>query len=89
MEPPIRTLFITLKRSFAGTRESHVRILRSLGLRKREGTVERKNTSSIRGAIDKVKHMVTVETDQERGARLAMEAAAKAMRPPIRIRHDA
>ena len=55
MEPSIRSLFITLKRSFAGTRETHVRILESLGLRRRQQTVERVNTASIRGAIDKVK----------------------------------
>lgn len=54
MEPTIRSLFITLKRSFAGTRESHVRILQSLGLSRREQTVERVNTASIRGAVDKV-----------------------------------
>lgn len=57
MEPQIRSLFITLKRSFAGTRDSHVRVLQSLGLSRREQTIERANTASIRGAIDKVGEM--------------------------------
>lgn len=51
----MRSLFVTLKRSFAGTREQHVRILQSLGLRRREQTIERENTSSVRGALDKVR----------------------------------
>jgi ribosomal protein L30/L7E len=53
MAEPIRTLFITLKRSFAGTRESHRHILESLGFRYRQQTVERANMGSIRGALDK------------------------------------
>ena len=53
MTEPIRTLFITLKRSFAGTRDTHRRILESLGLRYRQQTVERANMGSIRGALDK------------------------------------
>lgn len=55
MAEPIRTLFITLKRSFAGTRESHRLILESLGFRYRQQTVERANMGSIRGALDKVR----------------------------------
>lgn len=45
---------MTLRRSFAGTREHHVRIVKSLGLRWRQQTVQRPNTSTVRGAIDKV-----------------------------------
>ena len=50
----MRSLFVTLKRSFAGTRESHVRILRSLGFSYRQQTVEKPNVDHIRGAINKV-----------------------------------
>ncbi|KAG7671024.1 hypothetical protein Ndes2526B_g01206 [Nannochloris sp. 'desiccata'] len=89
MEPQIRSLFITLKRSFAGTRDSHVRVLQSLGLSRREQTIERANTASIRGAIDKVKHMLSVETDVAHHARKTAEAEAKAPREPIRVRHSA
>lgn len=53
MNAPIHSLFITLKRSFAGTREHHVRILQSLGFRYRQQTVEKPNAAHVRGAIDK------------------------------------
>lgn len=50
---PVRSLFVTLKRSFAGTRESQLRILRSLGFSFRQQTLEKPNTPQIRGAVDK------------------------------------
>ncbi|KAL4448115.1 hypothetical protein ABPG75_005334 [Micractinium tetrahymenae] len=87
MSAPVHSLFITLKRSLAGTREHHVRILQSLGLRYRQHTVQQPNVAHIRGAIDKVRHMLTVETDVQRAARLVAEAAAKAPRPPLRVQH--
>jgi large subunit ribosomal protein L30 len=87
-EAPVRSLFITLRRSLAGVRDSHSRTLESLGLRRREKTYERGNTASVRGAVAKVKHLVSVETDAARAARLAAEAAAAAPRPPVRVRHD-
>lgn len=34
-----------------------------------------------------VKHMLRVETDEARQARLAAEAAAKALRPPVVVKH--
>jgi len=54
MEAPIRSFFVTLKRGFAGTKESQIRILKSLGFRKREQCLEKENNASIRGALDKV-----------------------------------
>jgi len=50
----VRKLYITLRRSFAGTRETQCRTLQSLGLRYREQTVIQENTESVRGAILKV-----------------------------------
>ena len=50
---PVRSLFVTLKRSFAGTRDSQLRILRSLGFSYRQQTLEKANTPQIRGAVDK------------------------------------
>ena len=113
MSQPIHSIFVTLRRSFAGTRESHVRIVQSLGLRRRQQTVRLPNNATARGAIDKVrpcsmlcsllnasgcpaqevctlqiKHLISVETDAERTARLAREAAAKAPREPIRVSHQ-
>lgn len=54
MSAPVQSLFITLKRSFAGTREHHVRILQGLGLRYRQQTVQQPNKEHVRGAINKV-----------------------------------
>ena len=56
MSGEIRHLFVTLKRGFAGTREAHVKIVKALGLRKRQQTIKKHNTASVRGAIDKVQH---------------------------------
>lgn len=50
----VRKLYITLRRSFAGTRETQRRTLESLGLRYREQTVIQDNDGCIRGAISKV-----------------------------------
>lgn len=119
----VRKLYITLRRSFAGTRETQRKTLETLGFKYREQTVVRDNTESVRGAISKVrkseahctpmlmhmhlrfssvllnmlmtpsttiqvKHLVSVETDQAFEARRAAEAAALAMRPPVRILHS-
>ena len=54
MAQPVKTLYVTLRRSFAGTRESHIAIIKSLGLSYREQTVEVPNRASFRGAVDKV-----------------------------------
>lgn len=83
----VKTLFITLRRSFAGTRKSHIGTLKSLGLSYRQQTVQMPNSSSIRGAIDTVKHMISVETDLAYAARRAAEAAARAPRPPVVVQH--
>ena len=55
----VRKLYITLRRSFAGTRETQCRTLQSLGLRYREQTVVQENTESVRGAILKVRTIST------------------------------
>lgn len=53
MSGPVHTLFVTLRRSLANTRHQHVRVVNSLGLWRREQTVERHNNAGIRGAINK------------------------------------
>ena len=52
---PIRHLFITLRRGLAGVREDHRAVIASLGLRKREQTVRRRNDPALRGAVEKVR----------------------------------
>lgn len=55
MEGPIKGLVVTLKRGLAGSRESHRAVLRSLGLFRRQQVVIQPNTSTTRGAIEKVR----------------------------------
>jgi large subunit ribosomal protein L30 len=84
----IRSLFVTLKRGFAGKKESQVSIVKSLGLHHREQCVEKPNNSSIRGALDKVKHLVRVETDVEYHKRMSLERQRLAWKPPVRVPHQ-
>eukprot|EP00884_Botryococcus_braunii_P003470 jgi/Botrbrau1/13123/Bobra.0187s0080.1 len=85
---PIKHLYITLKRSFAGTPERHCRVIRALGLTYREQTVQKTNTASVRGAIAKVIHLLSVESDEQRRARLHREKEAARLQPPLRFQHD-
>jgi large subunit ribosomal protein L30 len=54
-------LRITLVRSVIGRPQDQERTVQSLGLRKVNQTVEREDTPSIRGMVDKIRHLVTVE----------------------------
>ncbi len=47
-------------RSVAGTSAHQRRVIKSLGLRRREQTVVHDDTPTIRGMIDKVFHLVKV-----------------------------
>lgn len=53
-------LAITLKRSGIGACERHKRILKGLGLTKREKTVVRPDTPEIRGMVNKVLHLLQI-----------------------------
>lgn len=55
------TLRITLVRSTIGRPADQGRTVASLGLRRLNATVERPDTPSIRGMLDKVRHLVNVE----------------------------
>jgi large subunit ribosomal protein L30 len=52
---------ITLKRSGIGRNKYFTKVLHGLGLRRLQQTVVRTDTPEIRGMINKVSHMVTVE----------------------------
>ena len=56
-----RRLNITLTKSPIGYSERQKRTVRALGLRRMHQTVEQEDTPVIRGMIDKVKHLLTVE----------------------------
>ncbi len=54
-------LKITLRRSLIGEKPKARATVESLGLRKINSTVERPDTSSVRGMIHHVKHLLEVE----------------------------
>ncbi len=54
-------LKVTQVRSVIGRPEKHRRVVRALGLRRNQTSVVHADTPAIRGMIEKVKHLVTVE----------------------------
>ncbi len=52
---------ITQVRSQIGCPENQKRVLAALGLKKRQQTVEKEDSASILGMVEKVKHLVIVE----------------------------
>jgi large subunit ribosomal protein L30 len=54
-------LKITLVKSMIGRPEKHRKVLRGMGLRKLNRTVQLEDTPSIRGMINVVSHLVRVE----------------------------
>lgn len=54
-------LKITLVRSAIGRPEDQGNAVKSLGLRRLHHTVVREDTPSIRGQVNKISHLVTVE----------------------------
>lgn len=52
---------VTLKRSGIGRNKYFTKVLNGLGLRRLQQTVVLKDTPEIRGMINKVSHMVSVE----------------------------
>jgi len=57
------TVKITLTKSMIGSTEKIRATLIGLGLTRREKTVVRKDTPEIRGMLQKVAHLVTVEEE--------------------------
>jgi large subunit ribosomal protein L30 len=55
------TLKITLTKSTICTPKKHRAVVEGLGLFKRNKTVERNDSPEIRGMINKVGHLLTVE----------------------------
>jgi len=56
-----RILKVTLLKSEIGRPEKHRKVLRGIGLKKLNKTVELEDTPSIRGMISKVSHLVKAE----------------------------
>jgi len=56
-----KALKITLVRSTAGRKKDQIATVQALGLRKIRHTVEQKDNPAIRGMINRVSHLVSVE----------------------------
>jgi large subunit ribosomal protein L30 len=56
-----RTLKVTLRRSVIGEKPKTRATVEGLGLHKIHQTVEQTDSPSLRGMLDKVKHLVEVE----------------------------
>lgn len=56
-----KTLKITLVKSTVSSIKKHQATVEALGLRKIGQTVEQKDNEKIRGMVQKVRHLVTVE----------------------------
>jgi large subunit ribosomal protein L30 len=54
-------LKVTLVKSMIGRPEKHRKVLRGIGLRKMNKTVHLEDTPAIRGMINVVSHLVSVE----------------------------
>ena len=54
-------LKITLVRSTIGRKQNQIKTVEALGLRKIRSVVEHEDTPQIRGMINRVSHLVTVE----------------------------
>jgi len=58
-------LKVTLVRSMIGRPEKHRKVLRGMGFRKMNRTVQLEDTPSIRGMINAVSHLVKVEENND------------------------
>jgi ribosomal protein L30, bacterial/organelle len=56
-----KTVKITLTKSVIGASPLQKKVVEALGLRKMHQTVEHPDTPQTRGAVEKVKHLVTLE----------------------------
>ncbi|HLT18299.1 MAG TPA: 50S ribosomal protein L30 [Thermomicrobiales bacterium] len=59
------TLRITYVKSVVGYADDQAQTIRSLGFTRLNQTVEKPDTPDVRGMINKVSHLVVVESDDE------------------------
>jgi large subunit ribosomal protein L30 len=76
----VSTLRVTYRKSMIGYAKDQKATLAALGLRKLNHTIEHQNTSSIRGMVHKVRHLVSVDgvpADTPQGMEVLARAAAE------------
>jgi len=61
----VKVLRIKQTRSGIGHPGTHKRVLRALGLKHPGSVVEHADTATIRGMVEKVKHLISVEVIEE------------------------
>lgn len=65
MQPQGKILRVTLVKSAIGYSKKHKATVRALGLRRLHQTVEHMDSSSLRGMLYKVAHLVEVEEKEQ------------------------
>ena len=60
-EQTAQKIRVTLTRSLLGRPEKHRKVAKALGLTKSQRTVEHFDTPIIRGMVNKISHLLTVE----------------------------
>mmetsp|Transcript_19997 Transcript_19997/g.35972 ORF Transcript_19997/g.35972 Transcript_19997/m.35972 type:complete len:180 (-) Transcript_19997:252-791(-) len=85
---PVRSLFVTLRRSPIGKPWFHRMVLYDFGLDTKNKTVEVANTALVRKALAKIPHLVTIETDKMHYLKSLKTFYEKLLRPPVQIAHN-
>ncbi|KAL6759267.1 ribosomal protein L30p/L7e-domain-containing protein [Haematococcus lacustris] len=85
----VRSLFVTLRRGLVGKSWMHRRVLTALGLRHPHQCLEKPNNESIRGMVQKVAHLVIVETDKMFYLRNLREYYKQLPREELVVHHGA
>ena len=80
-------LVVTLRRGLAGKRDTIKLTCKALGLRKPRASRVVPNTSTTRGQIEKIKHLVKVETEAAFLKRLERKEKKFSLRPEIVVEH--
>lgn len=60
-----KKLLITQVRSTSGRQEKHRRTLRALGIKRHQQSVIQQDTPAIRGMVNQISHMVSVQEVEE------------------------
>jgi large subunit ribosomal protein L30 len=61
------TLRITYVKSAEGYKPDQAQTIRSLGFSRLHQTVEKANTPDVRGMVNKVRHLVVIEGEEDTG----------------------
>ena len=80
-------LVVTLRRGLAGKRNTIKLTCKALGLTKPRVTRIVPNTSTFRGQIEKIKHLVKVETEVAFKKRMERKEKKFSLRPEIVVEH--